>query len=37
MASRSWAERNYPALALWVFILGAALLVKRLQQGAAGG
>lgn len=37
MASRSYIERNFPALALWLFIIAAALFVKRMQQIAAGG
>lgn len=37
MAARGYIERNFPALALWLFILGAAVLVSRIRQAAAGG
>lgn len=34
---RSYIDRNFPALALWLFIIGAVVLVKQLQQRTAAG
>lgn len=34
---RGWIDRNFPALALWLFIIGAVVLVKQLQQRTAAG
>lgn len=34
--ARSWAERNFPALVLWLAILAGVLLVKRVQAQQGG-